>query len=253
MSQTVGDFFWHRLHEWGVRTIFGYPGDGINGLLGALNRTNGQFKFIQVRHEEMAAFMASVYAKFTGEVGVCMATSGPGLRTSSPACMTLAWITCRFWRSSPHSRISSPRGEEAERELDGKLRDALSVIPNLPLDDVPLGKDEKDNKEVRRVGEPPKFGLNKPQAALRDRRGARADGFRDGGEVSGARFVVLKGAARAARARARRIHARHAHDGVRLHRDHRRRCWCADEALFGTGSCRNSRRTCSTPPTGYAG
>jgi pyruvate dehydrogenase (quinone) len=78
MSQTVGDFFWHRMHDWGVRTIFGYPGDGVNGLLGALNRANGQFKFIQVRHEEMAAFMASAYAKFTGEVGVCLATSGPG-------------------------------------------------------------------------------------------------------------------------------------------------------------------------------
>jgi pyruvate dehydrogenase (quinone) len=78
MSQTVGDFFWHRMHDWGVRTIFGYPGDGINGLLGALQRANGQFRFIQVRHEEMAAFMASAYAKFTGEVGVCLATSGPG-------------------------------------------------------------------------------------------------------------------------------------------------------------------------------
>ncbi|HET7879643.1 MAG TPA: thiamine pyrophosphate-requiring protein [Acetobacteraceae bacterium] len=78
MSQTVGDFFWHRLHDWGVHTIFGYPGDGVNGLLGALNRSNGQFRFIQTRHEEMAAFMASAYAKFTGEVGVCLATSGPG-------------------------------------------------------------------------------------------------------------------------------------------------------------------------------
>jgi pyruvate dehydrogenase (quinone) len=78
MSQTVSDYFWHRLHQWGVHTIFGYPGDGINGLLGALNRTNGEFKFVQVRHEEMAAFMASAYAKFTGDIGVCMATSGPG-------------------------------------------------------------------------------------------------------------------------------------------------------------------------------
>jgi len=78
MSQTVSDFFWDRLHQWGVKTIFGYPGDGINGLVGALGRQNGHFKFVQVRHEEMAAFMASAYAKFTGEVGVCMATSGPG-------------------------------------------------------------------------------------------------------------------------------------------------------------------------------
>jgi len=78
MAQTVGDFFWQRLHEWGVRRIYGFPGDGINGLLGALDRAGSKFELIQVRHEEMAAFMASAHAKFTGEVGVCMATSGPG-------------------------------------------------------------------------------------------------------------------------------------------------------------------------------
>ncbi len=78
MSQTVGDFFWERLHQWGVRRVFGYPGDGINGLLGALDRMKGGIEFIQVRHEEMAAFMASAHAKFTGELGVCLATSGPG-------------------------------------------------------------------------------------------------------------------------------------------------------------------------------
>ena len=60
MAQTVGDFFWSRLKEWGIRTIFGYPGDGINGLLGALNRAGNDFDFVQVRHEEMAAFMASL-------------------------------------------------------------------------------------------------------------------------------------------------------------------------------------------------
>jgi pyruvate dehydrogenase (quinone) len=58
--------------------VFGYPGDGINGVMGALNRANGKIQFIQARHEEMAAFMACAYAKFTGEVGVCIATSGPG-------------------------------------------------------------------------------------------------------------------------------------------------------------------------------
>ena len=78
MTQTVGDFFWDRLHEWGVRRIFGYPGDGINGLLGALQRSKHPFEFIQVRHEEMGAFMASAHAKFSGGLGVCMATSGPG-------------------------------------------------------------------------------------------------------------------------------------------------------------------------------
>ena len=78
MSQTVGDFLIERLHAWGVRKIFGYPGDGINGVFGALNRADGKIEFIQARHEEMAAFMASAYAKFTGELGVCIATSGPG-------------------------------------------------------------------------------------------------------------------------------------------------------------------------------
>jgi pyruvate dehydrogenase (quinone) len=78
MTRTVGDFFVERLHAWGVRTIFGYPGDGINGVFGALNRAEGRIKFVQARHEEMAAFMASAYAKFTGELGVCISTSGPG-------------------------------------------------------------------------------------------------------------------------------------------------------------------------------
>jgi pyruvate dehydrogenase (quinone) len=78
MAQTVGDFFWQRLYDWGVRRVYGYPGDGINGLLGALDRFDGKIEFVQARHEEMAAFMASAHAKFTGELGVCLATSGPG-------------------------------------------------------------------------------------------------------------------------------------------------------------------------------
>ena len=78
MSQTVGDFVVERLHAWGVRKIFGYPGDGINGVLGGLQRAKGKIEFIQARHEEMAAFMASAYAKFSGELGVCLSTSGPG-------------------------------------------------------------------------------------------------------------------------------------------------------------------------------
>ena len=78
MSGTVGDFFVERLHAWGVRRIYGYPGDGINGVLGALNRAKGKIEFIQVRHEEMAAFMAAAHAKFTGEIGVCLSTGGPG-------------------------------------------------------------------------------------------------------------------------------------------------------------------------------
>jgi pyruvate dehydrogenase (quinone) len=78
MAQTVSDFLVSRLHEWGVRRMFGYPGDGINGVFGALRRAQGKIEFVQARHEEMAAFMASAHAKFSGELGVCIATSGPG-------------------------------------------------------------------------------------------------------------------------------------------------------------------------------
>ncbi|KUY55079.1 thiamine pyrophosphate-requiring protein [Burkholderia sp. RF2-non_BP3] len=75
---TVADFIVERLYDWGVRRVYGYPGDGINGFFGALGRAEGKIEFVQARHEEMAAFMASAHAKFTGELGVCVATSGPG-------------------------------------------------------------------------------------------------------------------------------------------------------------------------------
>jgi pyruvate dehydrogenase (quinone) len=91
MSDTVSDFLLERLHDWGVRRVYAYPGDGINGILGAFARRDrnagngkgasdgdGAIDFVQVRHEEMSAFMACAHAKFTGQVGVCLATSGPG-------------------------------------------------------------------------------------------------------------------------------------------------------------------------------
>src|SRR5690242_21911998 len=78
MSKTVSDFLLSRIAEWGIKRIYGFPGDGINGILGALNRVGDEFEFVQVRHEEMAAFMACGHAKFTGQVGMCLATSGPG-------------------------------------------------------------------------------------------------------------------------------------------------------------------------------
>jgi pyruvate dehydrogenase (quinone) len=78
MSETVGAFILRRLHEHGVRHVFGYPGDGINGILGGFHTYGDRVEFIQTRHEEIAAFCATAHAKFTDEVGVCMATSGPG-------------------------------------------------------------------------------------------------------------------------------------------------------------------------------
>jgi pyruvate dehydrogenase (quinone) len=78
MGQTVADVLLARLREWNVRQVFGYPGDGINGLLAAWGRADNAPQFVQARHEEMAAFSATGYAKFSGQVGVCAATSGPG-------------------------------------------------------------------------------------------------------------------------------------------------------------------------------
>src|SRR5579885_3301850 len=78
MAQTTADFLLERLHENGVRRIYGYPGDGINSIIGALEHFTDKIEFVQVRHEEQAAFMACAHAKWTGEVGVCLATSGPG-------------------------------------------------------------------------------------------------------------------------------------------------------------------------------
>lgn len=78
MSDTVAAFMLKRLTEWGVKRVYGYPGDGINGLMGAFHEVGDELEFIQTRHEEIASFAACAHAKLTGEVGVCMATSGPG-------------------------------------------------------------------------------------------------------------------------------------------------------------------------------
>ena len=77
-AQTVAAYMLSRLHEWGVERVYGYPGDGILGLMGAFPELGDRIEFVQVRHEELAAFRATAHAKLTGEVGVCMATSGPG-------------------------------------------------------------------------------------------------------------------------------------------------------------------------------
>src|SRR3954452_6684864 len=78
VAELVSDYLVRRLRAWGVRRIYGYSGDGINGILGALNRAGNDPTFIQVRHEENASLMACAHAKYTGEVGVCLATQGPG-------------------------------------------------------------------------------------------------------------------------------------------------------------------------------
>lgn len=78
MAENVSEFLIRRLREWNIKRIFGFPGDGINGLMGAMDKVQDKIDFIQTRHEEMAAFMACAHAKFTGEVDVCVAPSSPG-------------------------------------------------------------------------------------------------------------------------------------------------------------------------------
>ena len=77
-AKTAADLMVEILSDWGVDTIFGLPGDGINGIMESLRKVQDKIRFVQVRHEESAAFMACSYAKFTGKLGVCLATSGPG-------------------------------------------------------------------------------------------------------------------------------------------------------------------------------
>src|ERR671937_546791 len=78
MATTAADVLIETIHDWGVEVVFGLPGDGINGIIEALRQRQDRIRFIQVRHEETAAFMACGYAKWTGRLGVCLATSGPG-------------------------------------------------------------------------------------------------------------------------------------------------------------------------------
>ncbi|MHC2334568.1 thiamine pyrophosphate-requiring protein [Bradyrhizobium sp. USDA 4454] len=119
MSQTVSDFIVHRLHDWGVRHIFGYPGDGINGVFGALNRAGGSIEFIQARHEEMAAFMASAYAKFSGRLGVCIATSGPGA----------SHLTTGLYDALlDHQPVLALVGQQARNALGGQYQQELDLI-----------------------------------------------------------------------------------------------------------------------------
>jgi pyruvate dehydrogenase (quinone) len=121
MSQTVGDFLVERLHAWGVTKIFGYPGDGINGVFGALNRANGKIEFIQARHEEMAAFMASAYAKFSGELGVCIATSGPGASHL---------ITGLYDARLDHMPVLAITGQQARTAIGGHYQQEVD-LPSL--------------------------------------------------------------------------------------------------------------------------
>ncbi|GAB2794550.1 thiamine pyrophosphate-requiring protein [Halomonas shantousis] len=119
MSDQVGDFLLKRLAEWNVRRIYGYPGDGSNGIMGALNRAGDQFEFIQTRHEEMAAFMACAHAKFTGEVGVCTATSGPG---------AIHLLNGLYDAKKDHQPVVAIVGQQARDAMGGSYQQEVDLV-----------------------------------------------------------------------------------------------------------------------------
>lgn len=119
MAETVGDYLVKRLHAWGVQRVYGYPGDGINGLMAAMRRHADQVKFIQVRHEEMAAFMACGHAKFSGEVGVCMATSGPG---------AIHLLNGLYDAKMDHQPVVAIVGQQATSALGGHYQQEVDLI-----------------------------------------------------------------------------------------------------------------------------
>jgi pyruvate dehydrogenase (quinone) len=119
MKNTASDFLIKRLAEWGIRRIYGYPGDGINGLLGALDRQKEIMRFIQVRHEEMAAFMACAHAKFTGEPGVCMATSGPG---------AIHLLNGLYDAKLDHQPVVAIVGQQARAAIGGHYQQEVDLV-----------------------------------------------------------------------------------------------------------------------------
>ncbi|ADJ29410.1 thiamine pyrophosphate-requiring protein [Nitrosococcus watsonii] len=119
MSQLVSDFLLQRLGEWGIRRIYGYPGDGINGIIGALGRIQDRMEFIQTRHEEMAAFMACAHAKFTSEVGVCLATSGPG---------AIHLLNGLYDAKLDHQPVVAIVGQQSRAALGGHYQQEVDLI-----------------------------------------------------------------------------------------------------------------------------
>src|SRR6266550_641990 len=119
MAKLVADYILERLRAWDIHRIYGYPGDGINALLGALDRADGDPEMIQVRHEEMAAFMACGHAKFSGEVGVCMATSGPG---------AIHLLNGLYDAKLDHAPVVAIVGQQSQLALGGHYQQEVDLV-----------------------------------------------------------------------------------------------------------------------------
>ncbi len=119
MSLNVSDFLIQRLNEWGIRRIYGFPGDGINGIIGAIGRAGKKVEYVQVRHEEMSAFMACAHSKFTGEVGVCLATSGPG---------AIHLLNGLYDAKMDHQSVVAIVGQQARSALGGDYQQEVDLL-----------------------------------------------------------------------------------------------------------------------------
>lgn len=132
---TVSDFIVRRLTQWGICRVYGYPGDGINGMMGALGRAGDALEFVQTRHEEAAAFMACAHAKFTGQVGVCLATSGPG---------AIHLLNGLYDAKLDHQPVVALVGQQARSSLGGDYQqevDLVALFKDVAHDYVQLASD----------------------------------------------------------------------------------------------------------------
>ena len=118
MSQNVAEFVWKRLSEWGLSRVYGYPGDGVGGLDVALEKAKDFMHYVQVRHEEMAAFMASAHAKFTGQPGLCYATSGPG---------AIHLLTGLYDAKADHVPVVAIVGQQARKSLGASFQQEVDL------------------------------------------------------------------------------------------------------------------------------
>jgi pyruvate dehydrogenase (quinone) len=116
---TASDFLIKRISEWGLKRIYGYPGDGINGIIGAIDRAGDAVDYVQVRHEEMAAFMACAHSKFTGEVGICLATSGPG---------AIHLLNGLYDAKMDHQSVVAIVGQQARAAIGGDYQQEVDLI-----------------------------------------------------------------------------------------------------------------------------
>ncbi|HXE19560.1 MAG TPA: thiamine pyrophosphate-binding protein, partial [Castellaniella sp.] len=119
MSEKVSDFLLRRLSDWGIRRIYGFPGDGINGIMGAMDRAGDRFELVRARHEEMTAFMACAHSKFTGQVGVCLATSGPG---------AIHLLNGLYDAKLDHQAVVAIVGQQARSALGGQYQQEVDLV-----------------------------------------------------------------------------------------------------------------------------